>query len=342
MNEYLKQKTMGLFVKTNGALSRLLLNQQGVVFCFHRIMEQHEEGTLFGASRLSNTIAQLEQTIQVFKKWGYAFVSMDEVHANLGKGGSKKFVAFTFDDGYRDNYTHLLPFMEAEGVPFIVYVATNLIEKKFKHWWYEAEEIIGCNEQLLLPTGTLPCKSQNEKLTAFNQVRSWLIDSDSKTTLDQKLQALREQAMRPKQIFNRETMSWEEVVAISQSRTGSIGAHTVNHLALARLSMEDMAWEMSESKRILEQQTGRPVSHFAYPYGTPFECYHREYEMAVKVGYKTAVTLRPGGLFLQAVGQPMALPRVFISNQNTAERLQEIENGIFHFRHNGFTKLIYA
>lgn len=342
MNDFVKQKTMGLFVKTNGALSRLLLNQQGLIFCFHRVMELAEEGELFGASRLSNTITQLEQAIQFFKQKGFAFVSMDEVHANLGKSGSKKFVAFTFDDGYRDNYTNLLPFMEAAGVPFIVYVATNLIEKKFAHWWYEAEEIISCNEQLVLPIGSLNCQTKSEKLTAFNQVRSWLIESESQTALINKLQQLREQKNKPIPTFNRDAMSWEQVAAISNSKTGSIGAHTVNHLALARLSAGDVEWEMSESKRILEQQLGKTVDHFAYPYGTPFECYHREYEMAAQVGYKTAVTLRPGGLFKQAASKPMALPRVFISNQNTAERLREIENGIFHFRHNGFTKLIYA
>jgi peptidoglycan/xylan/chitin deacetylase (PgdA/CDA1 family) len=62
-------------------------------------------------------------------------------------------------------------------------------------------------------------------------------------------------------------MSWSQVVAAD--RMGfTIGAHTMHHVALTRLRTSSAVWEMSESKRQLEEMLGHPVIEFAYPYGS--------------------------------------------------------------------------
>src|SRR6202011_509888 len=62
-------------------------------------------------------------------------------------------------------------------------------------------------------------------------------------------------------------MTWSQVIAAD--RLGfTIGAHTMNHVALAA----DPTWralaEMSQSKQALQQMVGHPVIEFAYPYGS--------------------------------------------------------------------------
>jgi peptidoglycan/xylan/chitin deacetylase (PgdA/CDA1 family) len=62
-------------------------------------------------------------------------------------------------------------------------------------------------------------------------------------------------------------MSWNQVV--TADRMGfTIGAHTMHHVALAAMRPSAALWEMSESKRQLQQVLGHPVSEFAYPYGS--------------------------------------------------------------------------
>jgi peptidoglycan/xylan/chitin deacetylase (PgdA/CDA1 family) len=62
-------------------------------------------------------------------------------------------------------------------------------------------------------------------------------------------------------------MTWSQVTAAD--RLGfTIGAHTMNHVALARYPTSSALWEMSESKRQLQQVLGHPVIEFAYPYGS--------------------------------------------------------------------------
>jgi len=48
----------------------------------------------------------------------------------------------------------------------------------------------------------------------------------------------------------------------------SFGAHTVNHPDLSALSAADMEREVKDSREEIEQQTGRAVMSFAYPYGS--------------------------------------------------------------------------
>jgi peptidoglycan/xylan/chitin deacetylase (PgdA/CDA1 family) len=49
--------------------------------------------------------------------------------------------------------------------------------------------------------------------------------------------------------------------------TISVGAHTVTHPDLRSLKDRDMAREICQSRVQIEQETGRPVESFAYPYG---------------------------------------------------------------------------
>ena len=48
----------------------------------------------------------------------------------------------------------------------------------------------------------------------------------------------------------------------------ALGAHTVTHPHLTALSEADMRREVLDSREEIEQRTGRPVTTFAYPYGT--------------------------------------------------------------------------
>ncbi len=45
------------------------------------------------------------------------------------------------------------------------------------------------------------------------------------------------------------------------------GSHTMNHPNLEKLTLEDAAWELTESKKQLEAALGAEMSAFAYPYG---------------------------------------------------------------------------
>jgi peptidoglycan/xylan/chitin deacetylase (PgdA/CDA1 family) len=61
-------------------------------------------------------------------------------------------------------------------------------------------------------------------------------------------------------------LGWEELAALAD-RGWEIGSHTVTHARLTRLDDEQLAAELSESKRAVEEHLGRPCRSIAYPYG---------------------------------------------------------------------------
>jgi len=80
-----------------------------------------------------------------------------------------------------------------------------------------------------------------------------------------------------------------------------LGSHTMSHPDLRKLSDEDLASELEDSKAAIEKITGRPCRTFAYPYGLYDD---RVTEATAAAGYELAFAWLPGPW------QPLAAPRL--------------------------------
>ena len=65
-----------------------------------------------------------------------------------------------------------------------------------------------------------------------------------------------------------------------------IGAHTMDHVCLPRMSYSVARAEIVESRQILQQWTGQPVLDFAYPYGCSSP---RDANLVAQAGFREAV-----------------------------------------------------
>lgn len=89
-----------------------------------------------------------------------------------------------------------------------------------------------------------------------------------------------------------------------------IGSHTMTHRSVTSLSPRALAQELVESKKAIEDITGRAVTSFAYPFGTLRDFDRRAADALREAGYRLAFTSQHGAL---AAGQDaMMLPRVKI------------------------------
>ncbi len=61
-------------------------------------------------------------------------------------------------------------------------------------------------------------------------------------------------------------LSWDEIKEMVDLGH-EIGGHTVHHVNMAQVSVDEARRELAESKNTLEKRTGRPVQWFAYPFG---------------------------------------------------------------------------
>lgn len=62
-------------------------------------------------------------------------------------------------------------------------------------------------------------------------------------------------------------LSWSQIRELDASNLVSFEAHTVNHDSLGSLNIDQLKYQVFESKKVLEAQLGKKVNFFAYPYG---------------------------------------------------------------------------
>ncbi|MCH0558399.1 polysaccharide deacetylase family protein [Streptomyces sp. MUM 16J] len=92
-----------------------------------------------------------------------------------------------------------------------------------------------------------------------------------------------------------------------------IGSHGLTHVDLTQADDTLLYAEVEESRAVLEELTGAPVTGFCYPYGTVDQ---RAVDTVREAGYDYACAIDPGVL-----NGPHVLPRLHIGQNDTAVRL---------------------
>lgn len=115
------------------------------------------------------------------------------------------------------------------------------------------------------------------------------------------------------EIVGRSTLTWDQIKEMSADPLITIGSHSVTHPPdLREFSDADLAYEMTESKRRLEEALGQPVPYFSYPAGHYDE---RVAQAAADAGYLAAFTMRQSNeQFAGASDSLLAIERFGQSN----------------------------
>lgn len=90
-----------------------------------------------------------------------------------------------------------------------------------------------------------------------------------------------------------------------------IGAHTLTHPMLTRLTLRDAREEIFASKKKLEDMFGAPIRHFSYPFGDRNDAIR---DLVEDAGYETACTTDFG--MNTATTPPLDLKRVMARHQS--------------------------
>lgn len=295
-----------------------LLRGQGSILMLHRLGPCANGLCINGF--LSVKPDFLDRLLDGLKRDGLVFCSMDEVIDRVKAGHrDERYTAITLDDGYKDNLYSGAPIFEAHDVPYTIYVSPGLTEGTAHLWWDNLSSIIEKQDRITFATsdgpGAIDCRTPREKRAAYNQLMHYLCnDVDEKTQRRFVDDLCRAYGVDPKAYALDSIMNWDELRQINQSPLCTLGAHTLNHYHLARLEEDDARFEMEQSAKVIEVETGEKPQHFAYPYGAPIAAGKREAMLAKELGFKSAVTTRHGLLHHKHhVDALHALPRISVN-----------------------------
>lgn len=303
----------------------------GVIFTLHHI-RPHDEGLVSGFHPngiLEITPDFLAEVIATVAASGLELISLSEAVSRINKGDTdRRFGCFTIDDGYRDNLEFALPVFRRFDCPFTVFVTTGMMDGDTELWWLALEQVIAENARIEVSFAghdhALDTVTADQKHKAYEalywpiraleqtQQRNLIRDLCSRYNLD--LSAL----------CRREAMTWDELRTLGSDPLVTIGAHTVNHYALAALNGADARYELEESRKIIARQTGQSPEFCCYPYGDAASAATRDFEIAGELGFRAGVTMRKGLLFPEHKEHLHALPRVSLNGDYQSRRYIEL------------------
>jgi peptidoglycan/xylan/chitin deacetylase (PgdA/CDA1 family) len=205
-------------------------------------------------------------------------------------------IALTFDDGYRDFIENALPALDEHGLPATVFPITGLLDSGRAKWEDQLTSLIKEYDGAPL-TFNLPGRNEAFTLSArgdwrqsvrkLNQLLCNASPEEREGTLD--LLRARSDTTRP-----RTMMLARELAQFCCGYRITIGCHTHTHTSLGGLDANRVEHEAIESKRIIENITGRECTLFSYPFGK-----RRDFNQEVKktlrdIGFKAALTTLRG------------------------------------------------
>lgn len=324
---------------------RPMVGGAGVILTLHHVRPRRR--AQFQPNRsLEITPKYLDAVLTQLERWGFDIISLDEMYERLpAKTFHRRFVCFTFDGAYLDNLEIAYPIFKKHGAPFAVFVPTSFPDRRGELWWVAIEAVIAKNDSIgLLMHGReqrLECRSVWEKRDLFDALYRWLRDRDSD---DEIRQVVRDLAARYHvdiaQICEQQCLTWDQIRELAADPLVTIGANTVNHPVLTKLPTPRVVAELKMGRAVIEGAIGKAPVHLAYPFGQRFSADVREFRIARDLGFKTALTSRPGVIFPEHINQLWSLPRISLNGDFQQLRyLRVLLSGVATALRNGFRRV---
>jgi peptidoglycan/xylan/chitin deacetylase (PgdA/CDA1 family) len=261
----------------------------------------------YQAVTLSEGLAQLNSKITSLSARGAGGEGRGEVGGNHVAPSTRhstldtRLVVLTFDDGFRDFYTHALPALQDHGFSATMYLPTAFIgsalpspapRRGLEKLGKRRKEFAG---------GEGPLRA--ERAGASKSLGQGEVNNPSSG---------HSSPVTRHNFRGRDCLTWPEVNELHRAGI-EFGSHTVHHPELVNLPWPEIESEIRDSKSEIENHLGHPCAAFAYPYAFPQtrrDFVDRFQDLLASSGYETSVTTQlgrhwPGGDALQIKRLPV-------------------------------------
>ena len=270
-----------------------------VILTYHRVVELGSDtcALCVRPENFAKHMDYLKETCNVVRL-------NDLARALRNSGIPRRTVVITFDDGYIDVLRNAFPILRERSLPATVFVASAHIGATREFWWDELERIIICPENLPASLN-LNLKGQKhfwdvmssgDRKRVFWNVHRMLkpLPNDERFQL---LDELAEWAGVGRTVrSDYRTMTAAELAELTSDGLIDIGAHTVKHATLSKLSPEKQRLEIVAGRDRLVECLNRPVEVFAYPYGEEEDFTEDTVEIVRAAGFSVACTMIAGSV----------------------------------------------
>jgi peptidoglycan/xylan/chitin deacetylase (PgdA/CDA1 family) len=258
----------------------------------------------------------LDALLDYLRRERIDIVTPDEIAGRLKKDGpQRRFVCLTLDGAYRDHFDDAFPIFKKHSAPFTVFVPTSLPDRLGDLWWMALAAVVAKSPSLAMVLDGreqhVDARTAGDKRHVYRGLTRWLLSRADNTEIVAFVADLAARyGVDMAELRERVCMTWQQIATLAADPLVTIGAQTVTHPVLSKVSSKAVEREMRMSRLVIESAIGIMPRHFAYPFGQAAFAREREFAIARDLGFVTAMTLRPGVLRLADCGRMTALPRI--------------------------------
>jgi len=335
---FIKDKTLGFFVKTNGMFSKPLYGGKGLALMFHRVRPQNIMSKFEQNRRWEITPEKLESILLFFLKNKFDIIPAHQVENYMNSQNNRPFVVFTFDDGYADNLDFAYPIFKKHNVPFSIFLTTAYIQGTRYPYEFLIENFITDVNHFSFnfenKEFTFKNLNDNDKSKVFNLIYNIVKDNNNGKNID-RIQELIFGKYLQNNYKTIKIIEPQIVRELSCDSIVSFGLHTINHYVMSQLSYQEQLDEIYISKDYLRTLDIDIHTTMAYPYGGKNDINADTLKIMNVTDCKYCYTTWPGNISKNTVAT--LYPRYCIDSRTDEKELQYMINGIRHFSYNGFS-----
>jgi peptidoglycan/xylan/chitin deacetylase (PgdA/CDA1 family) len=278
------------FLNKTGVIRKHLHKHSILILMYHRVNESHDFlGLTVNESLFSRQVECILENFEV--------ISLDESVTRILNGSvDKNYCVITFDDGYRDNFEIVAPILEKYRIPATIFVTYDAIEHGQFGWKAFDDAILNSKEDYLDLR-----YFGFERIDLRNCLAREKVVVDLHGVLKQQSHYLKKEIVdyvlsqnTSKYCDERFMLNWDEVCKLSQNDLFTIGAHTITHPILSKVSETQAIQEIVECKVLLEDKIKNSVNYFAYPNGGVDDYNANVISIVKNAGYRAACTTVSG------------------------------------------------
>lgn len=216
----------------------------------------------------------------------FGFVSKADFFASLKDCVLRPGVILTFDDGFKDHYTYVLPELRKRGLWGIFYIPTNpytnrdfldvhKIHLLIGKWGAEKiftamrslvrEEMMTHSHVEDFKTLTYKPFNDDEYVNTIKRILNYFLGEEYRAGVTNAL--IKEFLPEAEKLFDDFYLSKQEIVALRDAGM-VIGSHSHSHVVMSKLTPEKQKKDIATSFQILEGLAGKlEIRTFCQPYG---------------------------------------------------------------------------
>lgn len=290
-----------------------------LILCYHGCNPSPD----FSLNGRHMPVNQFEKHLLYFKE-NFNVVSLDEIFRLYRESiiPDKKTIALTFDDGYLNNYTQVFPLLKKHNIPAAFFiVSSSLMDDNFILWPDIIDIIKAYSGKNSVEAAGITFKSKAGHGYYSDELKISLSDHIKKMGAEREafMNELRSKTnfselVKKVPVENYKFINASQVKSMSGSNLVGIGSHSHSHYNLGNIHSGLVKEEMTNSKRIIQETTGKEVMSVAFPDGSYNENVKKN---CLEAGYKNLI-----GVSYQCASDsadPNILPRLTISNTTVFE-----------------------